>query len=66
MEDTPNRRQRRLRRAFDGNRLQDQLLDLAYEQLWPQIRTALGEQMRDRLPELVAQVDAPFATLKGA
>jgi hypothetical protein len=44
MEGNRNGKQRRLSRACEPNRLQDQLLALAYEQIWPLVRRAVLER----------------------
>ncbi len=67
MEDAPKRGDRRLRRVYECHRLEDQLWDLAYEELWPQIRRALTRQKPGRLPGVRgSEADLELAMKKGA
>ena len=38
MEGKGTRKQRLVRRCFEAHRLEEELLALAYEQIWPQLR----------------------------
>lgn len=50
MEGGQGNKERSLSRGWEGQRLQDQLLALAYEQLWPvlQVRLRPSQPTRDR------------------
>ena len=68
MEDTPKRGERRLRRTFERHRLEDELWDLAYEALWPQVRRVLlTQQMEGRSPMVrESEPGSEFEMRKGA
>jgi hypothetical protein len=51
MDGKRNGKQRRLSRACEPNRLQDQLLALAYEQIWPLVRRAVPKNQSVALDE---------------
>jgi hypothetical protein len=50
MGNARKRRERRLERCFEGSRLEEELWELAYEQIWPQIRRSFGRSERKRSP----------------
>jgi hypothetical protein len=49
MEDNRKASERTLRRRFEGNRLEEQLWSMAYEQIWPVIRRSLKRRVEQRL-----------------
>jgi hypothetical protein len=48
MGNAGKRRERRLERCFEGSRLEEELWELAYEQIWPQIRRSFGRSVSER------------------
>ena len=50
MEDSSGRKERSLKRCYQCSRMQEQLWDQAYEQIWPLVRKRLIEQ-RNELQE---------------
>ena len=44
MADQPTTRECKLRRCYECNRLEDQLWNAAYQQIWPLVRRRLIEQ----------------------
>ena len=66
MEDIPKCRKRGLCRTFERHRCEDQLWDLAYEVLWPQIRKALTRHVPERSSDRPSKTASQFETVKGA
>lgn len=61
MEGNRKRKARYVRRRYEGNRLQEQLWTLAYQQVLPQVRRDLpveaAEEQQDVPPPSAASVD---------
>lgn len=48
MEDNQKARECKLKRCYECNRLQDELWNMAYEQVWPSVRRALAHQQSEQ------------------
>jgi len=50
MEGKAKARDRRLKRCYQCNRLEDQLWAMAYEHVWPVVRRAWAQKQREQNP----------------
>ena len=48
MEEHGKARECKLKRCYECNRLQDELWNMAYEQVWPLVRRALARQQSEQ------------------
>lgn len=44
MDDNQRRKERRLTRCYECNRLEDEFWNMAYEQIWPLVRRSLARR----------------------
>ena len=48
MEDEQKARECKLKRCYECNRLQDELWNMAYQELWPLVRRRLAKQQTEQ------------------